>query len=518
MVASALAAMLAGGAAQADVVISSKATANMNCSAGVCSPTAAKAVLNATDLTNMLASGDVKVMTGSGAAKVVVKDAFSWTSTSRLTLDAIQSVEFDRPVTVAGTGAVTITTNDGGSGGDLLFGDKGNLTFWDLSSSLIINGNSYTLVSDIKTLASDIAANPSDFYALANDHDAKHETFPNHVPISTEFLGTFEGLGHTISNLRINRDHIHNEGLFAISDGTLRDINLSKVNVTSSDSENMVGALAGVNRGTVAYATVDGTVSGLAGYLAGLVGDNDQNGIVRNSGTNVAVSGLVGTRAGGLVGLSRVGPGSPLIEDSHATGPVTVQSSGDAGGLVAYGVRILRSYATGSVTVGGQAYAGGLVGLGSDIDQSYATGAVTVGDGSSRAGGLLGNGDGAIVTNSFSTGSVQAGTSAQVGGFAGLVSSARSSYSIGAVSAGSGSAIGGFAGTTGRKGIDDYWDVETSGTSEGCGSASHCTGITGLTTEQLQSGLPAGFDPKIWGQNPNINNGFPYLLANPPPR
>jgi hypothetical protein len=29
--------------------------------------------------------------------------------------------------------------------------------------------------------------------------------------------------------------------------------------------------------------------------------------------------------------------------------------------------------------------------------------------------------------------------------------------------------------------------------------------------------LPPGFDPKIWAQSSNINNGYPYLLANPPP-
>ena len=107
------------------------------------------AVLNATDLANMLASGDVKVTTGSGATNIVVKYSVGWTSTSRLTLDAIQSVEIDKPVMVTGTGAVTVTTNDGGKNGDLIFGEKGNVTFWDLASSLIVNGNSYTLVGDI---------------------------------------------------------------------------------------------------------------------------------------------------------------------------------------------------------------------------------------------------------------------------------------------------------------------------------------------------------------------------------
>jgi hypothetical protein len=35
---------------------------------------------------------------------------------------------------------------------------------------------------------------------------------------------------------------------------------------------------------------------------------------------------------------------------------------------------------------------------------------------------------------------------------------------------------------------------------------------------QLKSGLPEGFDPHIWGSNPNIDNGYPYLPANPPPK
>ncbi|MGH6889550.1 MAG: hypothetical protein ACREHF_10180 [Rhizomicrobium sp.] len=41
-------------------------------------------------------------------------------------------------------------------------------------------------------------------------------------------------------------------------------------------------------------------------------------------------------------------------------------------------------------------------------------------------------------------------------------------------------------------------------------------GVTGLTTSQFQSGLPVGFDPKIWAEEANVNNGLPYLTANPP--
>jgi len=67
---------------------------------------------------------------------------------------------------------------------------------------------------------------------------------------------------------------------------------------------------------------------------------------------------------------------------------------------------------------------------------------------------------------------------------------------------------------------DTYWDLDTSGISnphQGAGFPPDDPGITGLTDAQLKSSLPTGFDPKIWGQDPNINNGYPYLLANPPP-
>ena len=67
-----LAAMLVAAAtsAQASVQISADPTQNMNCTGGVCTPTAKDAVLNATDLANMLATSDVKVVTGNRAVTI----------------------------------------------------------------------------------------------------------------------------------------------------------------------------------------------------------------------------------------------------------------------------------------------------------------------------------------------------------------------------------------------------------------------------------------------------------------
>jgi hypothetical protein len=88
-------ALLVPAQAQANVVISSAATANMSCSGGVCAPTAKNAVLNVGDLENLLASGNVEVTTtgsGSQADSIEVDAPLTWSSLSTLILDAHQSI------------------------------------------------------------------------------------------------------------------------------------------------------------------------------------------------------------------------------------------------------------------------------------------------------------------------------------------------------------------------------------------------------------------------------------------
>src|SRR5262249_30191620 len=134
-------------------VISNDPTQNMNCSGGVCSPTAPDAVLNVGDLEAMLASGDLTVAAGGGhhtTANIIVADGFSWTNTSRLTLDAKKNLTVTAPVSVAGSGALTLDYNQDGTSSDLLFVNKGKIGFADLNSNLIINGLSFRLVGDIK--------------------------------------------------------------------------------------------------------------------------------------------------------------------------------------------------------------------------------------------------------------------------------------------------------------------------------------------------------------------------------
>ncbi len=93
--------VLATAPAHADVAISSASTQNMTCSAGICAPTSADAVLNNGDLETMLASGNVTIVTtGTGvqADNIDLTAAVDWTSSSTLTLDAYDSITFSATV------------------------------------------------------------------------------------------------------------------------------------------------------------------------------------------------------------------------------------------------------------------------------------------------------------------------------------------------------------------------------------------------------------------------------------
>lgn len=503
----ATAAVLVGGLvpAQATVTISDKSTSNMSCSAGVCRPTAANGNLNVTDLAGMLAWGDVKVVSDKAAKDIRFAAPLSWSSSGRLTINAFRSIAVERPLSVVGNGAITIVTNRGGSGGDFFFENTGRIEFWDLTSSLIIDKNTYTLVHSIKQLASAVKANPSGAYALAKGYDAGKQGSYAMSPISTTFYGRFEGLGNAISGLSMNitagtDGQTNFDGLFAQSAGEIENLELNNVNVTAAHSpyEETMGALVGRNIGSIRRVSITGTVMGRAddtyddvvGGIAGVT-----SGTIANCHSAASVTAV--TWAGGLVGQQLFSVSS--ISDSHVTGPVS--GGGNSGGLAAYSEgSIVNSFAAGTVdnskvTPYTTGEVGGLIGENhGTISNSYARGSAT-GFNDSSAGGLVGYNDGQIST-SYSTGAV------------------------GSKPCSCGGLIGDDEAQSGNL-ASTYWDLDTSGIADpgsGAGNVTADAGITGLSDNQIRSGLPSGFDPTVWAEKKKINGGYPYLLANPPPK
>ncbi len=156
---------------------------------------------------------------------------------------------------------------------------------------------------------------------------------------STDFVTTFDGNGHTISNLFVNggRSISSAVGLFGYvghpnAEARIRNVGLVNVYVKGGTTTNYTGGLAGnlnsdqtarltttgfTTYGEISASYVTGSVSGID-QVGGLAGQND--GSIRASYSHAAVTGSA--RVGGLVGKNSQG----IIYNSYATGPVTATS------------------------------------------------------------------------------------------------------------------------------------------------------------------------------------------------
>jgi hypothetical protein len=488
---------LAGSQANAAITISNRPTVGFTCASGVCTANAQKANMNIGDLVSMLMSSDITVANGSLTKDIDVVDALSWASTHGLTLDSRRAISLRRAISVTGSGGLSLKLNDGGSDGNLNFLPGSAITFLDTNSHFSIGSQSYTLVADLATLAGDIAAQPSGFYALASSYNAGPDGLYANDPVTADFQGDFEGLGNTISGLKIKSPASGSQvGLFhGIAHGAIvEDLNLKNVRVTGG-KHSTTGALSGVCAGSLSNVTVSGKVSGafesnvggVCGVIDGLAIDVHSSGTVTGTGDN----GTVGSNVGGVTGVLQ---GGVTLGESSSTAKVTGAKGWTVGGLV------------------GQSMQNGF------IDNAFATGFVSTGD-NGTAGGLIGSNNGAgLIDNSYATGFVIGGVSSTVGGLIGLNDGpVTASYSSGPVASGSGNAVGGFIGNdTGTNDLTNtYFDIDTSGQSHGVGSNTGYPGITALTTAQFQAGLPTGFSSVLWVQDPSINNGLPTLVLNP---
>ncbi len=372
-----------------------------------------------------------------------------------------------------------------------------------------------------------INSNLAGAYALLADINAAGFGF-SPIGETSAFTGVFDGLGNSISNLTINDPAGKYVGLFGQigAGGVVRNVTLANVSITGNAANKAIGALAGMNNGTVINSSASGTVNGAGatGSIGGLLGANA--GQVSGSDASVTVSGAsagIGVSSvGGLVGLNVIGG---TIVDSAASGAVGGGKNAYIGGLAGVNRGTLADdYATGAVTSTATfVKVGGLVGwaLGGAIENSFATGAVTDTGADSSVGGLAGELYGGLlngvyvgtVANSFATGAVTAGTASRAGGFVGNIHLGKiaDSFSTGTVAAGAGSYGGGFAGYNDDGTItDSYWDITTSGHSNGVGGGDS-SGVTGLTTNALAAALPAGFSASVWGDLGGQST--PYLLA-----
>jgi hypothetical protein len=271
-------------------------------------------------------------------------------------------------------------------------------------------------------------------------------------------------------------------GLIGTDVGTLTMYNVYATgNVKSGGG--LIGSASGINLSN-AFATGDvGPAGGNVGGLIGVVsGSLDANNVYATG--NVISS---GDNAGGLIGYMY--GGGQTIKNSYATGNVT--GGGDrAGGLVGYMTSgaISNSWASGEVNANGSA--GGLVGwlqgAGASITASHATGNVT----GEIAGGLVGvTGNGTVVTiaDSWADGIV---TGTYAGGLIGILGVDSERYQIFANNY--------YNGESNSLGVGGY---RVLGTSYAPIAEGGVAGVQSLTAEQLgdaeiTSTITQGGDPQ----------------------
>lgn len=215
------------------------------------------------------------------------------------------------------------------------------------------------------------------------------------TPVGTDYqnpyTGTFDGNNHTIRGLTVTGSNEY-AGLFGYigSGGTVKNVKLEDVQITSDHQYANVGGVAGINNGTIENCSVSGRVRGYS--------------------------------AGGVVGQQY--SGSITLCNSSAT----VQGTSQVGGVVGYtnyGVTLTACYATGDVTAennntAGTFFAGGVVGSnGGNLTACYATGKVTGGTGSIYVGGVTGSNDSGTLTACYHAAETVSGPDGATGGVTG---------------------------------------------------------------------------------------------------
>ncbi|SDU03073.1 filamentous hemagglutinin family N-terminal domain-containing protein [Verrucomicrobium sp. GAS474] len=486
-------------------------------------------------LQGQLESGDVQEQ---ATSSITLNESLSWSGTGTLTLQS-GTIDLNGAIT-AGSGGLTLTAAGTITASAAISVGKFTLTSgnwvqngsslpsfyardFTLSGGTFLrvlggDGSSSTpyLLGDVYGLQGVKGFLSSDF-TLANDIDASGTTAWNggsgFAPIGSSYPGyggTFNGAGHIVDGLTIQRTGTNDVALFGLSLGVIENVGLTNVVINGNG---YVGGLVGANGGTVTGSYTTGVISGVL-YVGGLVGYN--TGTITNSHSDASVGGY--QNVGGLAGYN-----ANLIDLSYATGNAT--GTLQIGGLAGWDTgTIRRSYATGYVRAT-STLAGGLVGYldaGGLVQYSYATGAVY---GFSSAGGLVGEiYAGALIDGCYATGAVDSYYNA-----GGLVAVAQGgaiqgSYATGVVTSSSGwnaeFLCQGYVGIA-----NSYWATDTGSPNGFWTTSGFVNDSSGLTLAQLTDA--ANFQPLsgnwdftagtgVWGvkgytDTGLINGGLPYF-------
>jgi filamentous hemagglutinin family protein len=351
----------------------------------------------ATAIEGQLANGRATITTDGGNTpdtsstesgsdgNIFVNSAISWDSVNVLTFKAHDSIYINAPITATQGGLVLIfgfASADGGTS-DYNINAKVNLSAGNNFSTQKGTHGDETRWTVITTKEA-LQAIDTDAVSLAKNYvlgsDIALSGSYNWTPISA-FLGSFDGLKHTVSNLHISGTD-NSVGFFELIDtgATVQNLIFKDAYVKGWS---VIGILAAKSKGNIKRVMVmDSTAEAGNGTVGGLIGQTEYGNISESAVVNITVKGR--SYVGGFVGNNWQGK----VSNSYATGSVTGYTDGFGG----YG-----------------GFVGVLDGTSSLIENSYAS--VSVVDGTAESGGFYGKNTGATITNSWYDNEVNTDTS-----------------------------------------------------------------------------------------------------------
>ena len=267
-----------------------------------------------------------------------MKNATVWQAGGEYTYTVSLAAAKDPGYTIEGNGTYTVTSADG-----------------LMNIAKLVNGGK----TDINiTLTADI------------DLTGKNWT-PIGTSFSNKYTGTFDGGGHTIKGLTVTTNDQF-VGLFGSIGyaGTVKNVMMEDVQITSNHGSGFAGGVAGFSDGTIENCSVSGSVSGTV-YVGGVVGAQ-WNGSTTGCSSSATVKGTV--YVGGVVGQTN---GGATLTACYATGNVIIEidpvTNISGGGLVGLngGNGVCACYATGNVTSTGSST--GYVHIGGFLGDNYTT-------------------------------------------------------------------------------------------------------------------------------------------------
>lgn len=134
------------------------------------------------------------------------------------------------------------------------------------------------------------------YYKLVNDLDFSEVTDFTPVFLSRAFTGSFDGDGHTLKNISINKRHTY-VAIFGRNSGTIKNLNIENMNINltgTAQSSQYIGILAARNTGTIDNVTVkESTITtyfSLSGTvrIGGLVSYSESGSKINNSNVDVS--------------------------------------------------------------------------------------------------------------------------------------------------------------------------------------------------------------------------------------